>query len=290
MTNPTMTDICSDREHVNTREAGFECLDARQAGFARALLDPGCPVPPGLVGPGGRASTKRFNVYRNNVVAGLVATLRDAYPAVARLVGDAFFAAMARIHVSSAPPRSPMMFDYGTGFPDFVGAFEPARSLPYLRDVARIERAWLEAYHAGEARALDPIVLAQVSADDLPNLRLLLHPSHRLVRSRYPSLAIWRTNVEDGLSPHVDLDAGGEDILIIRPEAEVELRLLPPGGAEFVQALADGRTVIEAFETAATADSRFDLPANLSGLIEAHAVVGFEFGPDLSLDVTRQLQ
>ncbi len=258
------------------------CLDEWQEMFAKALLDPLSPVPAGLVDPDGKPSVKRFNVYRNNVVVGLTATLKDAFPAVARIVGDAFFVAMARIYVAGAPPSSPIMLDYGAGFPDFVGAFEPAQGLPYLRDVARIERAWLEAYHAAEAQTLDPIVFSHISPGDLPNLRLALHPSLRLVRSQYPSLTIWQMNIKGGAPGPVDLDAGGDDILVIRPDAEVELRLLPPGGAEFVQALADGSTVVEAMEAAMAADHRFDLSANLSGLMAAHVFVGFELDADPS--------
>src|SRR3546814_5903028 len=67
-----------------------------------------------------------------------------------RIVGDEIFRAMARVYVASAPPHSPIMLDYGASFPDFIERFEPATTLPYLADVARIERAWIEAYHAAE--------------------------------------------------------------------------------------------------------------------------------------------
>jgi hypothetical protein len=268
------------------RRDGFEINDAaqslgeRQREFAAALLDPRRSTPPGLVGPDGRPSTKRFNVYRNNVVAGLTATLKDAYPAVARIVGDEFLAGMARIYVAGAPPSSPIMLDYGAGFPDFISAFEPADSLPYLRDVARIERAWIEAYHSAEAKPLAPAIFVRIASDDLPKLRLALHPSLRLVRSRFPSLTIWRMNIRGGEPEQVDLDAGGDDVLVIRPDAGVEVRSLPAGGAEFVQALSDGLSVIEATKSAMAADYRFDLSVNLSGLIGARAFVGVEAAAD----------
>src|SRR3546814_5214850 len=81
-------------------------------------------------------------------------------------------------------------------------------TLPYLADVARIERAWIEAYHAAEAPALDPAALARFTPDELPALRLRLHPSVRLVRSRFPAMTIWRMNVGDGVPAPVDLKLG----------------------------------------------------------------------------------
>ncbi len=252
------------------------CLDARQREFVEALLDPERRIPAGLVGPGGRSDSKRFNVYRNNVVAGLTAALKDAFPAVARIVGDEFFAAMARVYAVAEPPKGPVMLRYGEGFPAFIRGFAPVRSIPYLSDIARIEWAWVEAYHAPDARPLDPAELAAIDPPDLPNMYLALHPSLHLIRSRFPSLAIWQMNIEGGVPTGVDLDAGGDDVLVLRPRADVEVRSLPPGGAEFVRALIGRRSVIEATRDATAADPCFDLAVNLSELMSANAFVRFE--------------
>lgn len=255
-------------------------LAERQRAFAAALLDPELAIPDGIVGPDGRPSARRFGVYRNNVVAGLGQTLKDAYPAVHRIVGAEFFQAMARAYVVVDPPRSAMMFDYGGGFPAFIGSFEPAAVLPYLPDVARLERAWVEAYHEAEASPIDPSALAAVRPEHLPGMRLVLHPSVRAVRSRFPVVTIWRMNIADGVAAPVDLEAGGEDALLVRPEAEVEVRSIPPGCAEFVGALAAGRTVLAAFDEALIAGPHFDLSANLIDLIRTGAVIGFEFAQE----------
>lgn len=250
-------------------------LAERQRDIAAALLDPGLPPPSELVGPGGEPSARRFGVYRNNVVVGLIEALKAAFPAVRRIVGDEFFFGLARAYVAVEPPRSPIILDYGAGLPDFIGGFEPAASLPYLRDVAQIERAWTESYHAPEAEPLAPAALAAIAPELLPDACLVLHPSARVVRSRFPAVTIWRMNVGDGAPAPVDLAQGGEDALIARPNAEVEVRRLPPGGAEFIQALANGRSLQTATETAA-ADGQFDLEENLSGLIRASVIVGYE--------------
>ena len=246
-----------------------------QRGFAAALLDPALPTPAGLVGPDGMPSSRRFAVYRNNVMVGLTQTLKDAYPAVHRIVGSEFFHALARACVLGALPRSPMLFDYGAGLPDFIDRFEPASVLPYLADVARIEWAWIEAYHSAEATPIGPSAFSELGPDLLPNVTLVLHPSVRIVRSGFPALTIWRMNVEGGIPHRVDLAAGGEDALILRPEAEVEVRSIPKGSADFILALSSGRSVLAAFEQALGADPRFDLSANLTDLIQVGAVIGF---------------
>jgi hypothetical protein len=255
-------------------------LNERQHHFAAALLDPGLPMPDGLVGPDGEPGPKRFAVYRNNVVVGLTETLKDAFPAVHRIVGADFFRAMARAYVKVEPPRSPIMLDYGAGFPDFIRQFEPAAMLPYLADVARIERAWTEAYHAPEASPIDPGVFMAIAPDQLPAIQLALHPSLHVVRSQFPALTIWQMNVADGVPAAVDFAAGGEDVLVVRPLADVEVRLIPQGSLEFIQALADGKSVLAALEAGLIANSHFDLSANLSDLMRAGAVVGYRLAPD----------
>src|SRR5207237_10685968 len=146
-------------------------LADRQRAFSEALLDRDRPVPPGPVGPDGEPSPRRFGVYRNNVVASLAAALKDTFPAICRIVGEEFFGAMARSYVLQAPPASPILLDYGDSFPDFIAGFEPAATLPYLADVARIERAWNEAYHAAEAAPLDPTAFAAVPPDQVAHNR-----------------------------------------------------------------------------------------------------------------------
>lgn len=255
-------------------------LAERQRTFAAALLDPTLPTPMGLVGPDGIASSRRFGVYRNNVVIGLTETLKDAFPAVQRIVGAEFFQAMARAYVVTDPPRTPMLFDYGAGFPDFIEQFEPAAGLPYLSDVARLERAWMEAYHEAEAPPIGHAAFAEIGSDQLPTMRLVLHPSVRIVRSRFPVLTIWQMNVGGGIPAPVDLAAGGEDALLVRPEAVVEVRSIPQGCADFIEALVSGRPVLAAFEEALVANPRFDLSANLTDLIQTGALVGYELAPE----------
>jgi len=241
-------------------------LEPFEVSFAAALLDAEHPIPCGITAHNAAIPTRRFAVYRNNVVAGLVKALKSRFPVVEKIVGEEFFAAMARVFVAERPPRSPVLAIYGDEFAAFIAAFEPARELPYLADVARLEAARTRSYHAADATPVDPGQLATLDTDAVGGIRIDMHPSTAIVRSPHPIVTIWAMN--SGEQELVPIDNWrGEDALIARPYLEVEVRVLPPGGAAFLLALAAGRPLDEAAEAALADDPNFDLTGNLAGLI-----------------------
>jgi hypothetical protein len=225
--------------------------DPVQSGaFAKALFTPDLPAPDGLAGRDQVRPERRFAVYRNNVTVSLIDAMASIFPTVQNLVGEDFFRAMARLYVTAHPPTSPLLFTYGETFPAFLENFPPAADLPFLADVARVERLWLDAYHAGDAQPLDPTALAQVPAEELAGIRFRPHPATRLARLTYAGGTITRrdragTSLE-GLDP-----TAREAVLITRPNCDVAIELLPSGGATFLEALIAGQTLGEAFAAAA---------------------------------------
>ncbi|MGD1037725.1 MAG: DNA-binding domain-containing protein [Roseiarcus sp.] len=237
--------------------------------FARALSDPARPAPPQTLGREGRPDARRFAVYRNNVAVGLIGAIEARYPIVRRLVGDEFFRAMARAFVAAEKPRSPLLIHYGDDFADFVARFEPAREIAYLPDVARLESAWVEAYHAAEAPALVLAALGEVDPDDFGALRFFPHPAARLLRFSHPAASIWAAHQGAG-EPRPPEVWRAEDALVSRPEADVVARILPPGGYEFARALFAGARLAEAAEK--SAGEGFDPGSHFVGLLEAGAI------------------
>lgn len=245
---------------------------AYEVPFAAALLDADRAVPAGLTAHTATVPTRRFAVYRNNVVAGLIDALRARFPAVERIVGGEFFAAMARVFVTERPPGSPLLMKYGDAFPDFIAAFPHTAGLPYLADVARLETARTRAYHAEDATPVDPAAFRAIPPDDVGALQVRLHPSMEIVRSAHPIVSIWAMN--SGLAALAPIeDWRGEDALIARPQLDVEVRALPPGGGAFLLALAAGRPLAAASKAAAVDATDFDLTANLAGLFGSGLVV-----------------
>lgn len=242
--------------------------------FASALLAPEETPPAGLrawSGPVGR----RFRVYRDNVAIGLRNALASRFPVVEKLVGEAFFAAMAEVFVSAHPPRSPLLLNYGDDLPDFLARFEPVAELPYLADVARLEIARSRAYHAEDAAPLDPQALAAVPPERLAEIRFRAHPSLAVITSPHPIGTIWAMNSGEA-EPAPITDWRAEDVLVCRPEMLVETRVLPPGGALFLTVLAEGAPLGQAYAKAAASVADFDLTLHLTGLIQAGCFTALE--------------
>jgi hypothetical protein len=242
-----------------------------QAEFAAALFSAHAPVPPSIKGSALRRADRRFAVYRNNVTVGLVEALAARFPVVKRLVGDEFFAALARNYVRHEPPLSPLLIHYGATFANFVQHFEPAKPLPYLADVARLEYARGRAYHCADVDPLPREVFSALSGDRVGAARLTLHPSVSVIGSAFPLFSIWQVNQARAVSPVEDWRA--EAVLVARPLVEVKTLRLNAGIAAFLTALQSGRTIAEAAEAGSAGAPEFDAAEGLAELIGQNLAV-----------------
>ena len=239
-----------------------------QPDFHDALLDAARDVPGGLTDAQGRPAGRRFAVYRNNVALSLTEALEVSFPAIAKLIGAERFRTVAGIFLRRHPPETPMMMAYGGAFPGFLEGVEPLKRYGYLPDVARLEHALRESYHAADTAPADARVLESLPPDALLETRLELAPAVRLVRSRWPVHAIWAFNMEDGPRPK----AGAQNVLITRPGYDPQMHVVDDATAAFVEALAAGDTLGAAHDHGAAAAADFDLSAALALLLQGQAI------------------
>lgn len=239
-----------------------------QRSFATALLDPAAAIPDGLIDPQGRPAGKRFNVYRNNFIVSLMEAMDDTFPVIAKLIGQENFHNLARIFVRRHPPGSPVLMFYGDEFPNFLRTFEPLSHLGYLGDVAALECACRDAYHAADATPVAPDALAALPPETLMAARLTLAPSLRIVSSRWPVASIWQITTDDeDRSP----ENVAETALVTRPNLDLSVEPIDGGTAAFLTALA--RDPLEgAYEAGLAAQDGFDLTAAI-GLMLRHGLI-----------------
>lgn len=153
-------------------------------------------------------AAERLAVYRNNRAVALADTLSRAFPAVNTLVGTKFMRAVTIEFARSHPPRDPVLALYGADFPDFLAGFPPAGRVPYLADIARLDRAWTEAHFASDAGIDAPL--------PEPDEALALSPRARLRALSWPVHDLWISS-RQGLPPPTDqLEPRHQGVLVWR--------------------------------------------------------------------------
>jgi Putative DNA-binding domain len=213
----------------------------------------------------------RFGIYRNNVASALTNALRVRYPVVEQLVGREFFAAMARSFIANTKPNSAMLICYGAEFPAFISSFEPAEPVPYLADVAKLESAWWIAYHAADTTPLDKDALAALAPEAWGETRLRFLPLVKVLSFAYSAVSVWRAHHSDGLTmPSVV--SKDEYALIRREGTQVIVHTLAPDMFYFLDALAKGGTLLDAYETASERNEAFDVLAAVQQLFHLNII------------------
>lgn len=233
----------------------FPDHEVRNKAFADALLDPDIPIPEGI-GKTGNAAPMRFSVYRNNVVVSLMEALQAAYPSVYTIMGSENFSRVARIFVSSHPPTSPMMQEYGRDFPGFLANFKPLAKSPFLIDLALAEMHWLKSYHAVDAPCLLPQHIASLAPEAAMKMKLCRHPAACLLCSDYPVHDLFNAR-RFWPCPELDI-ATAQNILITRPALECLVTPIDAGQAKFFEAAFAGNCLGDAISAATQIDSDFD--------------------------------
>lgn len=224
----------------------------------------------------GIAPAELLAVHRNTFIGSLTKALQLSFPAISRLVGEAFFESAAQIFIAQSPPTSAYLNLYGAGFPAFLDGFEPAAGLAYLPAVARLEWAVNSAFHAPDAPALDISALAAIEAEDHGRIVFAPHPSISLVRADHPVDDIWRAvlDQDEAAMAAVDLDAGPVWLMVERDGTAVEVTRMSEAEWRFTAALCAGLPLQAVIESVAGVE----VSSALARHFAARRFVGFELG------------
>ena len=238
-----------------------------QRQFVQALQDDGgAAADPAWVRQGG------FAVYRNTGRLACRDALHANYPVVARLVGADWFNAAAEHYLRDHPPADSRLLLYGERFPDFLEPLARAHDLPYLVEVARLDRAWTEAHAAADASPWQADQLAALPPEALPTLVLRPHPAARWHWSaQVPAYTLWSRHRADDEPSWVDLIWQGEGTLLTRAWGVVRWEPLSRAGCAFLQACADGLPLPRALQTLDALETQVDRGALLGRLLQQGA-------------------
>jgi len=236
--------------------------------FATALRDPDAED--------GLAGRPEFAVYRNTVASGAIEALRSSFPTIALLIGGEAFGRLAFDYQHAEPPASPVLAFYGDTFPDFVAGQSWLEELPYLADVARIDRMRSEAHVAADADAFAFTDLDRISSYDWMTLRIRLHPACRYRWFRTPATSIWLAHAEGEPDGMIEPEWQAEGALVTRPNGVVSTIRIGRAERRLLLGMWLGDTIGEAASAVATVYPEADISAAFALLISSGALLAPE--------------
>ena len=124
---------------------------------------------------------ERLEIYANAYFYRLLDALKEMFPRLAALAGEAPFHNLITDYLLAHPPREPDLRHAGDALPAYVAAHALARELPMVADVARVEQALNHALDAPQGSKIERAALAIVEPTVWPSLTFDLSRPTRIV-------------------------------------------------------------------------------------------------------------
>lgn len=183
-----------------------------------------------------------LQVHRSTVMGALTNTLRLSFPTVNILVGENFFDQAACAFVESRPPKAACLSGYGAGFAAFLRDYDPATSLPYLGDVAKLD--WMV-----DRVLLEPLSARRFALDDAVSFEL--PASLTVLHLETPADLIKSSMDDDAALAAIDLTPTSRWLLVWRKGAQAAVRVASAEAGVFVASLLAGEGAEAALREAA---------------------------------------
>jgi hypothetical protein len=214
-----------------------------------------------FVGDEALDARRRMSVYAESYFWRLAEVLREQYRVLAWLLGAARFHDFVTDLVWQRPSQSPDVRRFGAGLPDFLAEHPLEAAHGGLCELARVERAIVEAIDVPDEPSVGRAELQAVPVEAWPALRLRAAGHVRVLATRrsYPrAFAAWKAE-EPSPEPVPALpDDGPFHVLVWRRQLEVFHRALEPAAAATLRAALQGGTFEAMCDAALEVDPGLD--------------------------------
>jgi hypothetical protein len=193
------------------------------------------------------SASERIGIYANAYFYRLLECIAEDFPATLAVLGADNFGGLVKEYLREHPPTEPSLLYAGLYLADFLNDHRFAERWPFVADLAKLERAVLDVFHATNAPALSLETLRPVPSEEWPALKLRTHPAVEIVHSE------WRIGdvlhaVDQGRE-WTDPEREETSVLVWRQNALVSYRNLEPVEREALVVVSRGASFAAVCET-----------------------------------------
>lgn len=142
-----------------------------------------------------------LGVYRHAYGSRLVEALRHDHVLLHLYLGEEMFDAMGQAYVAAKPSHHPNLRWFSQGLPGFLKNTEPYSKHPAIADLAALEKALNDAFHAADAPVLGLADMAGFAPEVWSTLIFRPHPASRRLDVSTNAAAIWLKLKNDETPP-----------------------------------------------------------------------------------------
>jgi hypothetical protein len=184
------------------------------------------------------STVERIDIYANAYFYRLLDCLGEDFPTMLTVVGADQFAALVREYLLGHPPTEPSILYAGVYLADFLNDHPFAERWPFIAELARLERAVLDVFHAADAPPLGLEALRAVPSEEWPALRLRAHPAVEIVHGEWKVEVVLHA-VEQSRE-WIDPEHEETSVLVWRQNALVHYRSLEPVERDALATVSEG--------------------------------------------------
>lgn len=210
---------------------------------------------------------ERVDIYANMYFYRILDVLKEDFPAMLAMLGPVRFHNLVTGYLIEYPPTHFSISNAGNHLADFLRDHPLREEFPFLADLALLERALIDVFHAPDAVPLDAERMRAIAPADWPAVELKLHPAHQIIDLQWDVASILK-GMEPGETPspphRVDLA-----MLVWRKRNMVFYRPIDAAERGELEALAKGSTFAEICELLAATVEDGDSAATINRRLES---------------------
>jgi hypothetical protein len=179
----------------------------------------------------------RLAVHVEGYPARIREALRETFPAVAHILGDGSFSALAARYAKSVPADLRNLNHVGAALSDYLESDCASEELPFLPALAELEWAVDRCFHADLLAAFEPSDCSEWSLEDWGRAKIGFQPGLALICAPWPLRELRETCRRERSEVDLDLADRHDRVLVYRRDFEVVVESIGADEAEAIESL-----------------------------------------------------